>query len=46
MVWKISVVDRIIRHLKLTFMAERPPPPRMASQEFLMDSEASTDYFS
>ncbi|MGD2246365.1 MAG: hypothetical protein PVI11_07455 [Candidatus Aminicenantes bacterium] len=34
-----AVVDRIINHLKLTFMAERPPPPRMAYQEFLMDSE-------
>jgi hypothetical protein len=41
-----AVVDRIIAHLKLTFVAERPPPPHLASQEFLMDSEASADYFS
>ncbi|MEW5901298.1 MAG: hypothetical protein AB1715_07545, partial [Acidobacteriota bacterium] len=25
-----AVVDRIINHLKLTFVAERPPPPRLA----------------
>jgi hypothetical protein len=41
-----AVVDRIINHLKLTFVAERPPPPRMAYQEFLLDSEALADYFS
>ncbi|MEA2005246.1 MAG: transposase [Acidobacteriota bacterium] len=41
-----AVVDRIINHLKLTFVAERPPPPRPVSQQFLMDSEASADYFS
>ena len=41
-----SVVDRIINHLKLSFVAERPPPPRMAYQEFLMDSETGTEYFS
>ena len=33
-----AVVDRIIAHLKLTFVAERPPPPRVASQEFLMSA--------
>jgi hypothetical protein len=31
-----AVVDRIIDHLKLTFVAERPPPPQAASQELLM----------
>jgi len=41
-----AVVDRIIHHLKLTFVAERPPPPRMAYQEFLMDSETGAEYFS
>ncbi|MFQ6052211.1 MAG: acid--CoA ligase [Candidatus Hydrothermarchaeota archaeon] len=41
-----AVVDRIIHHLKLTFVAERPPPPHMVSQEFLMDSETGTEYFS
>jgi hypothetical protein len=41
-----AVVDRIINNLKLTFVAERPPPPRMAYQEFLMDSETGAEYFS
>jgi hypothetical protein len=40
-----AVVDRIIGHLKLTFVAERPPPPRIACQEFLMAAESSPDYF-
>jgi len=40
-----AVVDRIINHLKLTFVAERPPPPHLVWQEFLMDSEAPADYF-
>jgi hypothetical protein len=35
-----SVVDRIINHLTLTFVAERPPPPRVAYQELLMAAEA------
>jgi hypothetical protein len=34
-----SVVDRIINHLKLTFVAERPPPPRIAYQELFMAAE-------
>ncbi|MFP4082199.1 MAG: transposase [Candidatus Aminicenantes bacterium] len=41
-----AVVDRIIHHLKLTFVAERPPPSHMVSQAFLMDSEAPAEYFS
>ena len=28
-----SVVDRIIDHLKLTFVAERPPPPHIAYED-------------
>lgn len=40
------VVDKIINHLKLTFMAERPPPPRIASREVLMAAETSGEYFS
>jgi len=27
-----SVVDKIINHLKLTFVAEKPPPPLIAYQ--------------
>jgi len=41
-----AVVDRIIKHLKLTFVAERPPPPQVAFQELLMAEEAGSEYFS
>jgi hypothetical protein len=41
-----SVVDRIINHLKLTFVAAKPPPPRIAYQELLMAAEAGSEYFS
>jgi len=41
-----SVVDHIINHLKLSFVADRPPPPQVASQELLMAAEPSTEYFS
>jgi hypothetical protein len=41
-----AVVDRIISHLKLSFVADRPPPPLIAYQEFLMAAEASAEYFS
>jgi len=41
-----AVVDRIIDHLKLTFVAERPPPPHLVYQEFLMAVETSAEYFS
>ena len=40
-----SVVDRIINHLKLMFVADKPPPPRIAFPEVLMATEASADYF-
>ena len=41
-----AVVDRIIDHLKLTFVAERPPPPHIAYQEVLLAAEQSAEYFS
>jgi len=41
-----AVVDRIISHLKLTFVAERPPPPHLAYQEHLMATEPGGEYFS
>jgi hypothetical protein len=41
-----AVVDRIIDHFKLTFIAERPPPPHIAYQELLMAAEPGGDYFS
>jgi len=39
-------VDRIINHLKLTFVADKPPPPRFAYQEVLMAVETSAEYIS
>ncbi|MGQ9672241.1 MAG: acid--CoA ligase [Candidatus Aminicenantales bacterium] len=39
-----AVVDRVINPLKLRFVAERPPPPRIACLEFLMAAETSTEY--
>jgi len=39
-----SVVDRIIGHLKLSFVAERPPPPHIAYHELLMAPEAPAEY--
>ncbi|MDH4270728.1 MAG: acid--CoA ligase [Candidatus Aminicenantes bacterium] len=41
-----AVVDRIIDHLKLTFVAERPPPPQLAYQELLMAAQTSAEYIS
>jgi len=34
-----AVLDRIIAHLMLTFVAERPPPPEAAFQELLWESD-------
>jgi hypothetical protein len=41
-----AVVDRIITHLRLTFVAERPPPPHVVLQELLMAAETSAEYLS
>jgi len=35
-----NVIDSIIAHLKLTFEAERSPPPHNVQQELLMAAEA------
>jgi len=40
-----AVVDRIINHLKLTFVAERPPPPHIVYQEFFMAAEERSEWF-
>ncbi|MBA7639484.1 hypothetical protein ES703_47142 [subsurface metagenome] len=40
-----KVIDRIIRHLKLTFETERPPPPQILQQELLMAAEERREYF-
>lgn len=41
-----AAVDRIITHLKLTFVADTPPPPWVACKEVLMAAETSAEYFS
>jgi len=40
-----AVVDRIIDHLKLAFVAERTLPPQIASQELLMDAAPPVEYY-
>jgi hypothetical protein len=40
-----AAVDRIIDHLKLTFVAEKPPPSRVFEQVALMAAEAGAEYF-
>jgi hypothetical protein len=40
-----KAIDNIIRHLKLTFEAARPPPPHKVQQELLMAAEESGEYF-
>ena len=40
-----KVIDKIISHLKLTFMAERPPPPQFVQKELLMAAEERGEYF-
>ncbi len=40
-----KVIDKIIRYLKLSFHAERPPPSHVAHQELLMAAEEMGEYF-
>jgi len=40
-----KVIDKIIAHLKLTFMAERPPPPHNCEQLLSMVAEERGEYF-
>jgi len=40
-----KAIDKIIRHLKLTFEAERPPPLHNVQQELLMAAEESGAHF-
>ena len=40
-----KVIDKIIAHLKLTFMAERPPPPHNCEQLLSMAAEERGEYF-
>ena len=39
-----EVVDRIIRHLELTFAAEKPPPAQAFEQVELMAAGESGEY--
>ena len=39
-----AVVDRIIRHLELTFVAEKPPPAHVFELTALMAAEESGEY--
>jgi hypothetical protein len=41
-----AVVDRIIDHLKLTFVTDKPPPSRVFEQVALMAAEEPAEYFS
>jgi hypothetical protein len=41
-----AVVDRIIDHLKLNFVAERPAQAHLARQEVLIAAETSAGYLS
>jgi len=38
--------ETIIIVIKLTFVADKAPPPHIAYQELLMAAEASAEYFS
>jgi len=40
-----SVVDRIINHLKLSFVADKSPPHHLAYHELLVAAETSAEYF-
>jgi hypothetical protein len=40
-----AAVDRIIDHLKLTFVAEKPPPSRVIEQVALMAAEERVENF-
>jgi len=39
-----KVIDKIIAHLKLIFMAERPPPSQFVQKELLMAAEERGEY--
>lgn len=39
-----AVVDRIIDHLKLTFVADKPPPSHVFEQVALAAAEASGEH--
>jgi hypothetical protein len=40
-----KTIDKIICHLKLSFIAERPPPSQVLQRELLMEAEEREEYF-
>jgi len=40
-----AVVDRIINHLKLTFVAAKPPPSHIFTEAALTVAEENVDYY-
>jgi len=44
--YRIRCPDCGSEFLKLTFVADKPPPPHIASQEVLMAAEAGGEYLS
>jgi hypothetical protein len=40
-----QAVDRIIDHLKLRFVTEKPPPSHVFGQVALMEAEERAEYF-
>jgi len=36
-------MDCIIEHIKLVFVSEKPPPPRIAYQDLLITAETSAE---
>ncbi len=40
-----KAIDKIICHLRLSFLAERPSLPNYVQQELLMAAEGSGEYF-
>jgi hypothetical protein len=39
-----KTIDKIIKRLKLIFIAQRPPPPQVPQQELLAAAEESGEY--
>jgi hypothetical protein len=39
-----KAIDKIIRHLELTFEAKQPPPPRHVQKELLMAAGEREEY--
>ena len=40
-----QAIDRIIGHLKLTFVADKPPPSHVFVEVALMAAQAGAEYF-